>query len=273
MKTQVLLLVPLLLCFFGGVAFAGDDSVKVTFDTEWRGERLILPTGFAPDLSLRGIEEIRFAPGMLNPDHEEFFSYVLVFYLPKQKPLTQTQIHTELLKYYRGLAASVGRDRQPKIETDKFTLVLTPDEAKDGQCTAILDWVEPFKTGKAQKLRFVAWSKTKRGPYMSTPIIVGNVVHALGNSGIVGAYDLKTGNEHYYRRMPDVTDSFSASAVSADDRLYLGSEDGAVYVLEAGSQFKLLSTNSIDESIMATPAIGGRTLFVRGSRHLFAIGQ
>lgn len=136
------------------VSFAAEDSLKVTFDTEWRGERLILPTGFAPDLSLRGIEEIRFAPGMFDPDHEEFFSYALVFYLPNQKPLTQTQIHTELLKYYRGLAASVGRDRKPKIETDKFTLALTPVEGKDGQYSAVLDWVEPFKTGKAQKLRF-----------------------------------------------------------------------------------------------------------------------
>ncbi len=136
------------------ISFAADDSVQVTFDTEWRGERLILPTGFAPDLSLRGIEEIRFAPGMLQPDLEDFFSYVLVFYLPNQKPLTQMQIHTELLKYYRGLAASVGRDRQPKIETDKFALALTPVEGKDGHYTAVLDWVEPFKTGKAQKLRF-----------------------------------------------------------------------------------------------------------------------
>ena len=119
----------------------------------------------------------------------------------------------------------------------------------------------------------VAWSKTKRGPYMPTPIIVGNVVHTLGNNGIVGAYDLSTGAEHYYRRMPDVTDGFSASAVSADDRLYLGSEDGAVFVMAAGPQFKLLATNPIGEPIMATPAIGGRTLFVRGSRHLFAIGQ
>ncbi len=119
----------------------------------------------------------------------------------------------------------------------------------------------------------VAWSKTKCGPYMPTPIIVGNVVHTLGNSGIVGAYDLKTGAEHYYQRMPEVTDGFSASAVSADGRLYLASEDGAVYVMAAGPQFKLLATNSIGEPIMATPAIGGGTLFVRGSRHLFAIGQ
>lgn len=158
MKRQALLLITLSLCFLGPcigvVSFAAEDSVKVMFDTEWRSERLTLPTGFAPDLSLRGIEEIRFAPGMFEPDHEEFFSYALVFYLPNQKPLTQTQIHTELLKYYRGLAASVGRDRTPKIETDKFTLALTPLEGKDGQYTAVLDWVEPFKTGKAQKLRF-----------------------------------------------------------------------------------------------------------------------
>lgn len=143
----------LLLCI-GGAKLSADDALKVTFDTKWGGERLILPTGFAPDLSLRGIEEIRFAPGMFEPDQEDFFSYSLVFYLPKQKPLIQNQIHTELLKYYRGLASAVGKDRIPKIDTDKFTLVLTKVKGKEGQYTAVLDWVEPFRTGKAQKLRF-----------------------------------------------------------------------------------------------------------------------
>ncbi|MBI5762829.1 MAG: Pyrrolo-quinoline quinone, partial [Planctomycetes bacterium] len=48
---------------------------------------------------------------------------------------------------------------------------------------------------------------------------------------------------------------------------------GDVYVVQDGPEFKLLGKNSIGEPSMATPAIIGNTLIVRGQKHLFAIGE
>lgn len=118
---------------------------------------------------------------------------------------------------------------------------------------------------------FVTWSKTRRGPYMPTPLIYGDNVFVLGNDGPFACYDLKTGTEHFYLRIPHRGDGFSASPVAADGKLYLSGEGGNVYVVEAGTEFKLLGTNPMGEPLMATPAISEGTLYIRGAQHLFAI--
>jgi len=118
----------------------------------------------------------------------------------------------------------------------------------------------------------VAWSLTRRGPYMPTPLIYQKRVYVLNNDGPFACYDLSTGAEIYRLRLPHRGDGFSASPVAADGRIYLASESGNVFVIKAGDDFELLATNEIGEPIMATPAISGGTIFVRGSEHLFAIG-
>jgi outer membrane protein assembly factor BamB len=67
--------------------------------------------------------------------------------------------------------------------------------------------------------------------------------------------------------------SFVASPVAAASKLYISSEDGDVYVVKVGPQYELLSKNPIGEPILATPALAGDLLLVRGARHLFAIAE
>jgi outer membrane protein assembly factor BamB len=118
--------------------------------------------------------------------------------------------------------------------------------------------------------RFVAW---RRGGYMPTPLIYQGKVYALDNSGLLGCYDLKTGDAHYYDRVPHRGNGFSASPVAADGKIYLAGEDGTVFVVQAGAELKLLASNPLGEPLMATPALSGGTMYVRGSRHLFAVGK
>ena len=61
--------------------------------------------------------------------------------------------------------------------------------------------------------------------------------------------------------------------MAAGGKIYLSGEDGLVFVLEAGDAMQLLSTHAVGEPLMATPAIAGGTLFLRGDTHLFAIGK
>jgi hypothetical protein len=42
--------------------------------------------------------------------------------------------------------------------------------------------------------------------------------------------------------------------------------------VKAGPTFELLASNPMGEGLMATPAIAGSQLIVRGARHLFGIG-
>jgi len=119
----------------------------------------------------------------------------------------------------------------------------------------------------------LAWSVNRRGPYMPTPIIVDGNLYVLNNDGPFSCYDLKTGEEHFRLRVPHRGDGFSASPVAADGKIYLSGEGGNVYVIGAGTEFRLLATNPLGEPLMATPAISDGVIYFRGAGHLFAIGE
>jgi outer membrane protein assembly factor BamB len=116
------------------------------------------------------------------------------------------------------------------------------------------------------------WRKTGRGSYMPTPIAYRGLLYVLSNAGLVDAYKVTSGDEVYRQRVEHGGSGFSASPVASDDRIYLSSEDGDMFVLRAGSRFELLAKNPMGEPLMATPAIAGGTMYVRGEKHLFAIG-
>jgi outer membrane protein assembly factor BamB len=116
----------------------------------------------------------------------------------------------------------------------------------------------------------IAWSTTRGGPYIPTPVIYGDLLYVLQVNGVLEAHNVRTGERVYQQRVGG-GGSFSASPVAADGKLYLTSEDGDVYVVKAGPTYELLATNHMGEVIMATPAISGGTIFLRGLKHVFAI--
>jgi outer membrane protein assembly factor BamB len=99
------------------------------------------------------------------------------------------------------------------------------------------------------------------------------VLYVLSNAGLFDAYDTATGTDVYRQRVEHGGSGFSASPVAADGRIYLSSEDGDMFVVRAGASFELLGKNPMGEPLMATPAIAGGAMFVRGEKHLFAIGR
>ncbi len=119
----------------------------------------------------------------------------------------------------------------------------------------------------------VLWSRTGRGSYMPTPLIDDGVLYVLANQGLLDAYDLRSGEELYRQRIPHEGSGFSASPVLAGGRLYLSSEDGDIFVIRAGRTFEILGRYPMGEPLMATPALAGNTMYVKGERHLFAIGK
>ena len=108
---------------------------------------------------------------------------------------------------------------------------------------------------------------------MQTPIVVGGLLYMCLDNGLHACYEAKSGKQVYRQRLGDGKTGFTASAVSADGKLYFTSEEGDVHVLAAGREFKELATNSMGEPCMATPAISEGMLFIRTQRTLVAIGK
>jgi outer membrane protein assembly factor BamB/protein tyrosine phosphatase (PTP) superfamily phosphohydrolase (DUF442 family) len=119
----------------------------------------------------------------------------------------------------------------------------------------------------------VIWSRTGRGSYMPTPLIYKGILYVLGNGGTFDAYNLKTGDELYRQRLPLVGNGFSASPIAADGKIYLPNEDGEILVVSAGEKFAHVTTNSMGELLMATPALSDGVMYVRTAQSLFAVGR
>ncbi len=133
--------------------------------------------------------------------------------------------------------------------------------------------IKPGALGDITGTASVLWQKVQRGSYMPTPLIYGDQLYVLGNAGVFDSYNYKTGDEVYRARLVHKGSGFSASPVASDGRIYASSEDGDIFVVKAGPAFEVLAQNALGEPLMATPAIAGNTLFVRGQRTLFAIGK
>jgi outer membrane protein assembly factor BamB len=119
----------------------------------------------------------------------------------------------------------------------------------------------------------IAWSKMRGGPYMPTPILYGPYFYTCSNAGVLTCYEAATGKEVYKERISGGGDSYTASPVAADGRLYFTSEQGQVRVVKAGPEFELLAVNPLDDYVMATPAISQGCLFVRSQHFLMALGK
>ena len=119
----------------------------------------------------------------------------------------------------------------------------------------------------------LVWYKRNEGIYLQTPLVYGEHLYACRNNGLLSCYEARTGERLYRKRLGSGKAGFTASPVAADGKLYFTSEDGIVYVVEPGPKFNLLTTNEMNESCMATPAIAGGLLIVRSTEHVYAIGN
>jgi outer membrane protein assembly factor BamB len=117
-----------------------------------------------------------------------------------------------------------------------------------------------------------AWSHKSGGPGYITPLVYGEHLYVLTESGVLTLYYARTGEEIYHQRVGDKGAAFSASPVAADGHLYLVSEDGDIYVVRAGIEYQLVAVNHAGEPVMATPAIVDGMIYIRTRRHVLGIG-
>jgi outer membrane protein assembly factor BamB len=109
----------------------------------------------------------------------------------------------------------------------------------------------------------VAWSHTRGGTYIPTPILYRDHLYLVNNNGILACHRAADGERVYQTRLGEGGASFAASPVAADGRLYFFSETGDAYVLRAGAEYELLTTGSAGGTVMATPAASGGLFVVR----------
>jgi outer membrane protein assembly factor BamB len=118
----------------------------------------------------------------------------------------------------------------------------------------------------------IAWSHDRDGTYISSPIVYRDQLYTLNQNGILTAYDVESGTRLYRARVGG-GGAFTASPIAADGKLYIASEDGEVFVVQAGREYAELGKYPMNEVLMASPAISNGVLIVRTLGHVWGIGR
>ena len=80
-------------------------------------------------------------------------------------------------------------------------------------------------------------------------------------------------DEHRLSPFGDRVRVYASEAIERASVVIDCTGDGDVFVVKAGPTLEVSGRFPMGEPLMATPALAGDTMFVRGERHLFAIAK
>jgi outer membrane protein assembly factor BamB len=119
----------------------------------------------------------------------------------------------------------------------------------------------------------IAWEYAKGTGYVLSNILYGEYLYLLTDNGIVTCLDPKTGEVKYEGGRVPVPARFMGSPVAFAGFVAMTSEEGDTFMLKAGPTHEIARTNSVDEPVFSSPAIANGRIYIRGQKHLFAIGK
>jgi outer membrane protein assembly factor BamB len=118
----------------------------------------------------------------------------------------------------------------------------------------------------------VKWSIPRGGSYIHTLIVYRDQLYNINWNGTVACFEAGTGKLLYNAKLGN-TQSFIASPVASDGKLYIVDEQGVVYIIKDGASFKLLAEIPLNDVCLTAPAITDGMIFFRTQKYLIAVGK
>jgi len=119
----------------------------------------------------------------------------------------------------------------------------------------------------------ILWRFKKAYSEITSPLVYRDVLYTVKDGGIITSLNPTTGEVLKSGRSEKAIEAYFASPVAADGKIYLVSNDGKVSVLKADPQWEVLALNDLGEECQATPAIGGKSIYIRTSKALYSFSQ
>jgi outer membrane protein assembly factor BamB len=152
-----------------------------------------------------------------------------------------------VLYWYTGFNVAENK----KTYTD--LLAVNPDGKGDIAGTNII-WTKKDETSDNQML---------------SPLIKNGLIYTVTTKDIMMCIDAGTGEEIWSKH---VTSHYNASPVYINGNVWFFSVKGEVLVLKAGRNYEVISQNTMDSGIWATPAVLRNTMIMRTQNYLYSIG-
>lgn len=125
----------------------------------WKHETIPFPLGFAPGIGHRGVEELRFAPGMFDPKSGGYWSYAFVWRTEDPATLAAPILQAELTVYFRGLLAAVDETKKQIKNPDDIWVKVTGAGEGETKLSIAAQLVDAF--GDARQVALVGWAIRK----------------------------------------------------------------------------------------------------------------
>ena len=132
----------------------------------------------------------------------------------------------------------------------------------------------PGGRGDIENTANVAWTIDRDTPDIASPLLSsGRIYFHKGKSGLLSCVDAATGKTHYTAtRIPGINSTY-ASPIAAGGHIYLTGRSGTTVVINDADTLNIVATNTVGETVDATPAPVDNELFIRGEKHLFCISE
>jgi len=120
----------------------------------------------------------------------------------------------------------------------------------------------------------IAWKSERGGPNICSPVSNGKVVFMLFSEGLISCYNVTDGTRLWEK---DLRENLQASPSIVGDKLYLLDEEGVMYIIEIGPEYKELAKcelapEGLGEKCNASPAFVDGRIYIRGLENLYYIG-
>ena len=127
--------------------------------------------------------------------------------------------------------------------------------------------VKPDGSGDVTSNNVVWKLKPHVGKYAS-PIVVDDLIYTAADESFITCLEEATGQPVWTAR---IGGSFDASPIYADGRLYFFNQQGVTTVLKPGRTCGILAANSLADGFIASPAVSGKSFFLRAKSHLYRV--
>lgn len=134
--------------------------------------------------------------------------------------------------------------------------------------------IRPGGSGDVSKSR-VVWKLNTASPFIPSPLIYGDYLYMVNDMvSVARCFEAKTGKLMWQERLGNAAkESFSASPLAVNGKIFFTNDSGETFVLAAGPEFKLLRVNKLNGRTLASPALVDGRWYFRTDRNLFCIGN
>jgi len=256
------------------VAYDGTDQQffvaldKATGETRWKTDRNVR-TDWAATLRAKGISSEKLGkPG----DNKKSFATATLIEVAGRRQLIAPAAEATI-----SYAPETGKELWRVMHPGGFNVAARPIYAQGlvyvftSGLTRFLTAIQPDGIGDVTKTH-VAWSTTRSTPGIPSPIIVEDLLFLVTDKGgIARCLKARTGEELWKKRLGG---DHWASPLYADGKLYFSSKQGDVTVLAASRTTpKILARNRMNARFIASPAVGGSSLILRSTTHLYCLSK